>query len=90
MNAVRVGRGFRVVMPDDLSPMASQALENVNEEIVQEFASPNNVCLSNSGFYAAFSMMFTAVVSSTLSAIILYSKLQKVYRSKAYDLSVES
>ena len=77
-------------MPDDLSPMASQALDNINEEIVQDIASPSNVCLSNSGFYAAFSMMFTAVVSSTISAVILYSKLQKVYRSKAYNLSVVS
>lgn len=85
-SGVKVGRGFRVVMPEDLSPMANQALENVDEEIVQEIASTNNVCLSNSGFYVAFSMMFTAVVSSTISAAILYSKLQKVYRSKTYSM----
>ncbi|XP_051175469.1 uncharacterized protein LOC127290738 [Leptopilina boulardi] len=85
-SGVRVGRGFRVVMPEDLSPMANQALENVDEEIVQEIASSNNVCLSNSGFYVAFSMMFTAVVSSTISAVILYSKLQNVYKTKAYSM----
>lgn len=78
------------MMPEDLSPMATQALENINEEIVEEVSVPSNVCLSNSGFYAAFSMMFTAVVSSTISAVILYSKLQKIYRSKAYNLSVVS
>ncbi|CAK9829444.1 hypothetical protein ANTRET_LOCUS6785 [Anthophora retusa] len=81
---IRVARGFRVIMVDDLSKASNQVLEQLEETAVEEVARTTmNLCMTYSGFYTAISFMFSTVLLATISAVALYVKLQRVYRSKA-------
>ncbi|XP_033329225.2 uncharacterized protein LOC117221951 isoform X1 [Megalopta genalis] len=81
---VRVARGFRVIMVDDLSEASSHVLENLEHTNVEEVAkTTTNVCMTYSGFLVAASFMMSTVVVTTISALIFYVKLQRVYRSKS-------
>lgn len=82
---VRIGRRFKVIMLDDLSTVSSQILENMEETAIQEMTKENNICMSNSGFYTAFSLMFGTLFIATISAILLYVKLHRIYRIKSMD-----
>ncbi|XP_076286288.1 uncharacterized protein LOC143211973 isoform X2 [Lasioglossum baleicum] len=82
---IRVARGFRVIMVDDLSEASSQVLENLEHIDVEQVAkttTTTNVCMTYSGFFVASSFMMSTVVVTTISALIFYVKLQRVYRSK--------
>ncbi|CAK9802549.1 cut-4 [Anthophora plagiata] len=80
---IRVARGFRVIMVDDLSKASNQVLEQLEETAVEEVArTTTNLCMTYSGFYTAISFMFSTVLLATISAVALYVKLQRVYRSK--------
>lgn len=81
-----MGRGFRVIMPDDLSLASSQSLENLENTAINEISLTRNVCMSYSGFYGSFSVMVGILVASTMSTIILYTKTQRIAREKSYDL----
>ncbi|XP_076681474.1 uncharacterized protein LOC143375823 isoform X2 [Andrena cerasifolii] len=82
---IRVARGFRVIMVDDLSEASSQALEHLEEIAVEQQVArtTTNVCMTNNGFYTAISLMLSTVVLTTISTVALYIKLQRVYRSKS-------
>ncbi|KAF7386497.1 hypothetical protein HZH68_013629 [Vespula germanica] len=83
---VRVGRGFKVIMLDDLSAVSNQVLENIEESsFVNEVSKEENICMSNNGFYAAFSLMLGTLILMTVSAAALHIKLQRIYRSKSID-----
>ncbi|XP_015510532.1 uncharacterized protein LOC107217492 isoform X1 [Neodiprion lecontei] len=79
---VRVGKGFRVIMPEDLSLASNLALEKIEEMAVEEFSNTRNVCMSNAGFYATFSLMLSLLVASTISSVIFYLKLQRIRAAK--------
>ncbi|KOC61498.1 hypothetical protein WH47_05102 [Habropoda laboriosa] len=80
---IRVARGFRVIMVDDLSKASNQVLEQLEETAVEQVARTTvNLCMTYSGFYTAISFMFSTVLIATISAVALYVKLQRVYRSK--------
>ncbi|XP_066582170.1 uncharacterized protein [Prorops nasuta] len=79
---IRVRRGFKVIMLDDLSASSSQLLENMEETAIQEVTKTANVCMSNSGFYIAFSFILSVLVLTTVSTAGLYLKLQRIYRMK--------
>ncbi|XP_044588455.1 uncharacterized protein LOC123267715 isoform X1 [Cotesia glomerata] len=83
---IRMGRGFRVIMPDDLSLASSQSLENLENTAINEISLTRSVCMSYSGFYGSFSVMVGILVASTMSTIILYTKTQRIAREKSYDL----
>lgn len=83
---VRVGRGFKVIMLDDLSAVSNQVLENIEESsFVNEVSKEENICMSNNGFYAALSLMLGTLILMTVSAAALHIKLQRIYRSKSID-----
>lgn len=88
-------------MPDDLpNPAALMPLdeetilgEDHSEELTPEEMKPAlmaaealGVCLSYSGFYAAFATILVALAFSSLSAALLYVKLQRVRYEKGQDL----
>ncbi|XP_076170628.1 uncharacterized protein LOC143148302 [Ptiloglossa arizonensis] len=80
---IRVARGFRVIMADDLSEASYQVLEHLEQTAVEEVArTTTDICMTYSGFYTAISLMLSTVVVTTVSAVMLYVKLQRVYRSK--------
>ncbi|XP_076248443.1 uncharacterized protein LOC143188203 [Calliopsis andreniformis] len=80
---IRVARGFRVIMVDDLSEASSQSLEHLEETAVEEVArTAMNVCMTYSGFYATISLMLGTIVVTTISTVVFYVKLQRVYKSK--------
>lgn len=82
---VRVGRGFKVIMLEDLSAASSQILESMEETAIESMAKVNNVCMSNGGFYATFSLMLSMLSVATVSAAVLYIKLQRIRRTKLVD-----
>ncbi|XP_015600177.1 uncharacterized protein LOC107270055 isoform X2 [Cephus cinctus] len=82
---VRVSRGFKVIMPDDLSQASVQALEKM-EMTIDEISQIRNVCMSHGGFYAMFSLLLSFLVITTISTAILYLKLQKIRTAKGSDL----
>jgi len=82
---VRVGRGFKVVMLDDLSTATSQVLESMEETAIEAMTKLNNVCMSNGGFYMAFSLMLSSLFVAIMSAAVLYIKLQRMRRTKCVD-----
>lgn len=80
---IRVARGFKVIMVEDLSKASNQVLEQLEETVVEEVArSSMNVCMTYSGFYTAISFFLTTILVTTISAVTLYVKLQRVYGSK--------
>ncbi|XP_068970431.1 uncharacterized protein [Bombus flavifrons] len=80
---IRVARGFKVIMVEDLSKVSNQVLEQLEETAVEEVArSSMNVCMTYSGFYTAISFFLTTILVTTISAVTLYVKLQRVYGSK--------
>ncbi|XP_046738399.1 uncharacterized protein LOC124406821 isoform X3 [Diprion similis] len=79
---VCVGKGFRVIMPDDLSLASNLALEKIEEMAVEEFSNTRKVCMSNAGFYATFSLLLSLLVVSTISSAIFYLKLQRIRAAK--------
>lgn len=83
---VRIGKGFRVIMQDDLSQASNLALEKMEEMAIEEFAGAKSVCMSNAGFYVTFSLMLSLLVASTISSAIFYLKLQKINAAKTMDL----
>lgn len=87
---VKMSRGFRVIMPDDLSLASSQTLEKIEEAAIEELTHTNNVCMSYNGFYASFTFILSTLVVSTTSAAIFYIKLQNINRAKSQDLYVKS
>ncbi|XP_076225154.1 uncharacterized protein LOC116430426 isoform X1 [Nomia melanderi] len=91
---VRVARGFRVIMVDDLSEPSNQPMEQLEhidhlEHIeytgVEQNPATTNVCMTYSGFFVATSFMTSTVVATTISALVFYIKLQRVYRSKCIN-----
>ncbi|XP_017753224.1 PREDICTED: uncharacterized protein LOC108545917 [Eufriesea mexicana] len=86
---IRVARGFKVIMVDDLSKASNQVLEHLEETAIAETTveeiarNTMNVCMTHSGFYVTISFFFTTILATTISAVTLYVKLQRVYRSKA-------
>ncbi|KAH0955197.1 hypothetical protein HN011_010539 [Eciton burchellii] len=82
---VRVGRGFKVVMLDDLSTATSQVLESMEETAIEAMTKLNNVCMSNGGFYMAFSLMLSSLFVAIMSAVVLYIKLQRMRKTKCVD-----
>ncbi|XP_029047409.2 uncharacterized protein LOC114878135 [Osmia bicornis bicornis] len=81
---IRVTRGFRVVMVDDLSKASSQVLEHLEESAIEEMArTTTNVCMTYTGFYTAIFFLLSTIFVATISAVTLYVKLQRVYRSKS-------
>lgn len=82
---VRVGRRFKVVMLDDLSTASSQILESMEEAAVEAMTKTNNVCMSNGGFYTAFSLILSMLSFATISAAVLYVKLYRIRRTKFVD-----
>ncbi|XP_014469202.1 PREDICTED: uncharacterized protein LOC106741582 [Dinoponera quadriceps] len=82
---VRIGRGFKVVMLDDLSAASSHILESMEETAIEAMTKEKNVCMSNGGFYTAFSLMLSTLSIATVSAAVLYVKLQRVRRTKFVD-----
>ncbi|XP_048505752.1 uncharacterized protein LOC105692110 isoform X2 [Athalia rosae] len=83
---VRIGKGFRVIMPEDLSTASNLALEKIEEMAVEEFSSVNNICMSNTGFYTTFSFMLSLLVASIVSSAIFYLKLQTIRAAKTMNL----
>lgn len=79
---IRVARGFKVIMVEDLSKASNQVLEQLEETVVEEVARSLNVCMTHSGFYTAISFFLTTILVTTTSAVTLYVKLQRVYGSK--------
>ncbi|KAK1118570.1 hypothetical protein K0M31_014876 [Melipona bicolor] len=86
---IRVARRFKVIMVDDLSKASNQILQQLEETAVEEVAtsatsatSTTNVCMTHSGFYTAISFFLTTILVTTISAVTLYVKLQRVYGSK--------
>lgn len=70
-------------MADDLSEASYQVLEHLEQTAVEEVArTTTDICMTYSGFYTAISLMLSTVVVTTVSAVMLYVKLQRVYRSK--------
>ncbi|EZA58941.1 hypothetical protein X777_16900 [Ooceraea biroi] len=82
---VRIGRGFKVIMLDDLSAASSQILESMEETAIEAMTKVNNVCMSNGGFYMAFSLMLSTLFVAIVSAAVLYIKLQRIRRTKCVD-----
>lgn len=83
-DSIRIGRGFRVIMVDDLSKASNQVLEQLEETAIEEVARNSiNVCMTHSGFYTAISFFLTTILVTTISAVTLYVKLQRIYGSKA-------
>ncbi|XP_018313909.1 uncharacterized protein [Mycetomoellerius zeteki] len=82
---VRVGRRFKVIMLDDLSTASSQILESMEETAVETMTKAKEVCMSNSGFYTTFSLMLSTLFVATISAAVLYIKLQRIRRPKFVD-----
>lgn len=69
-------------MVDDLSTASNQALEQLEETIIDKLPGHANVCMTQNGFYTAMSFLLSTVFITTVSAVALYVKLQKVYRTK--------
>ncbi|XP_011636579.1 uncharacterized protein LOC105426874 isoform X1 [Pogonomyrmex barbatus] len=82
---VRVGRRFKVIMLDDLSTASSQILDSMEETAVEALTKAKEVCMSNSGFYTTFSLMLSTLFIATISAAVLYIKLQRIRRPKSVD-----
>ncbi|XP_012057188.1 PREDICTED: uncharacterized protein LOC105620294 [Atta cephalotes] len=82
---VRVGRRFKVIMLDDLSTASSQILESMEETAVETMTKAKEVCMSNGGFYTTFSLMLSTLFVATISAAVLYIKLQRIRRPKFVD-----
>nr|XP_012223420.1 PREDICTED: uncharacterized protein LOC105672823 [Linepithema humile] len=82
---VRVGRRFKVIMLDDLSTASSQILESMEETAVEAMTKTNNVCMSNSSFYTTFSFMLSTLFFATISAAVLYIKLERIRRTKSMN-----
>ncbi|XP_018357597.1 PREDICTED: uncharacterized protein LOC108757627 [Trachymyrmex cornetzi] len=82
---VRVGRRFKVIMLDDLSTASSQILESMEETAVETMTKAKEVCMSNGGFYTTFSLMLSTLFVATISAAVLYIKLQRTRRPKFVD-----
>ncbi|XP_036151368.1 uncharacterized protein LOC105830069 isoform X2 [Monomorium pharaonis] len=82
---VRVGRRFKVIMLDDLSTASSQVLDRMEETAVEEMIKTKEVCMSNSGFYTTFSLMLSTIFVATISAAVLYIKLQRIRSPKFVD-----
>ena len=83
---VRMGRGFRVILPDDLSLASSLSLGKMEETALAELTLSRNVCMSYSGFYISFSLLVAIIMTTTMSSAIFYAKLQRIVRSKNFDL----
>lgn len=82
---VRVGRRFKVIMLDDLSTVSNQILDNMEETAVETLIKAKEICMSNSGFYTTFFLMLSTLFVMTISAIVLYVKLQRIRRPKFED-----
>ncbi|XP_043248214.1 uncharacterized protein LOC122395009 [Colletes gigas] len=83
---IRVARGFRVIMEDDLSEASNQILEHLAQTTTEEvLRTTTDICMTNAGFYTASSLMLSTVVLTTITAVVLYLKLQRVYRSKCLN-----
>ncbi|XP_077254633.1 uncharacterized protein LOC143893292 [Temnothorax americanus] len=82
---VRVGRRFKVIMLDDLSTASSQVLDSMEETAVETMIKAKEVCMSNSGFYTTFFLMLSTIFVATISAVVLYVKLQRIRRPKFVD-----
>ncbi|XP_050448165.1 uncharacterized protein LOC126849877 [Cataglyphis hispanica] len=82
---VRVGRRFKVIMLDDLSTASSQILESMEETAVETMTKAKDVCMSNGGFYTTFSLMLSTLFVATISAAVLYIKLQRIRTTKFVD-----
>ncbi|XP_063986064.1 EGF-like domain-containing protein 1 [Diachasmimorpha longicaudata] len=87
---LRMSRGFRVIMPDDLSLASSQSLESLEETAIAELTFEQSICMSYTGFYTSFSFILSILVITTSSAAVMYLKLQKISREKnpEYPLGV--
>jgi len=72
-------------MLDDLSTATSQVLESMEETAIEAMTKLNNVCMSNGGFYMAFSLMLSSLFVAIMSAAVLYIKLQRMRRTKCVD-----
>lgn len=85
-----MGKGFKVIMPEDLSSEASNlAIEKIEEiDIIEEEYSKlvGTVCMSNAGFYLTFTTILSFAVASTISSAIFYIKLQTIRNGKSNDL----
>ncbi|XP_053994751.1 uncharacterized protein LOC128885036 [Hylaeus volcanicus] len=80
---IRVARGFRVIMEDDLSEASSQVSEHLEHPAAEEVPRiTTDICMTYGGFYTAISLMLSTVVLTTISTVVLYVKLHRVYRSK--------
>ncbi|XP_011866142.1 PREDICTED: uncharacterized protein LOC105561087 [Vollenhovia emeryi] len=82
---VRVGRRFKVIMLDDLSAASSQVLDSMEETAVEAMVKAKEVCMSTSGFYTTFILMLSTLFIATISAAVLYVKLQRIRRPKFVD-----
>ncbi|EFN80393.1 uncharacterized protein LOC105186910 isoform X2 [Harpegnathos saltator] len=82
---VRIGRGFKVVMLDDLSAASNQILESMEETAIETMTKEKNVCMSNGGFYTTFSLMLSMLSIAIVSAAVFYIKLQRIRRTKFVD-----
>lgn len=98
--AVRIGHRFRVVSPDELpnpdlvlplgefTPIIGE--EQVNSEAnvqQQELATAvETICLSYAGFYSAFTSILVALAFTSMTAALLFVKLQRVRHDKGHDL----
>ncbi|KZC08373.1 hypothetical protein WN55_09277 [Dufourea novaeangliae] len=83
---VRVTRGFRVIMVDDLTEASNQLLEHLEHTDIEEVSrTRTNVCMTYSGFFLAISFMLSTMVVTTISALVFYVKLQRLYRSKCIN-----
>ncbi|KAG7211234.1 hypothetical protein KM043_010547 [Ampulex compressa] len=83
---IRVKRGFKVIMLEDLGGASGKILERMEESAAEEMArASKNVCMTNTGFYAAFTLMLSTAILGTISAAVLYVKLQRVYGTKRFD-----
>ncbi|XP_029163480.1 uncharacterized protein LOC114934932 [Nylanderia fulva] len=82
---VRIGRRFKVIMLDDLSTASNRILESMEETAVETMIKAKDVCMSNNGFYTTFSLMLSTLFVATISAAVLYIKLQRIRRTKFVD-----
>ncbi|KAK0177326.1 hypothetical protein PV328_001394 [Microctonus aethiopoides] len=83
---VRIGRGFRVIMPDDLTLASSKSLENRENTAITNISLGRNICMSYGGFYISFTLIFASLGITTVSSIFFYIKNQKFIARKSYDL----
>jgi len=74
-----------MIMLDDLSTASNQILDSMEETAVEAMTKVKEVCMNNSVFYTTFSLMLSTLFVATISAAVLYVKLQRIRRPKFVD-----